>query len=31
MKPEIWTAVYAAIVATAAFVLNFRTWLEKRV
>jgi hypothetical protein len=31
MKPETWIAVYAAIVATAAFVLNFRTWFEKRV
>jgi hypothetical protein len=31
MKPETFIAVYAAVVATAAFVLNFRTWFEKRV
>ncbi|MCK1708576.1 MULTISPECIES: hypothetical protein [unclassified Bradyrhizobium] len=31
MKPETWIAVYAAIVATAAFALNFRTWFEKQV
>ncbi|MGX9431789.1 hypothetical protein [Bradyrhizobium sp. LeoA1S1] len=31
MKPENWIAIYAAIVGTAAFVLNFRTWFEKRV
>ena len=30
-KAETWIAVYAAIVATAAFFLNFRTWFEKRV
>lgn len=31
MRSETWIAVYAAIVATAAFVLNFRTWFEKQV
>jgi hypothetical protein len=31
MRPETWIAVYAAIVATAAVVLNFRSWFEKRV
>jgi hypothetical protein len=31
MKPETWLAVYAAIVATAAVILNFRSWFEKRV
>jgi hypothetical protein len=31
MKPENWIAIYAAIVGTAAFILNFRTWFEKRV
>lgn len=31
MKSETWIAIYAAVVATSAFVLNFRTWFEKRV
>jgi hypothetical protein len=31
MKPEMWIAIYAAVVATSAFALNFRTWFEKRV
>jgi len=31
MKPDNWVAIYAAIVGTAAFILNFRTWFEKRV
>ena len=31
MRPETWIAVYAAIVATAAVVLNFRSRFEKRV
>jgi hypothetical protein len=31
MKPEDWIAIYAAIVGTAALVLNFRAWFEKRV
>jgi hypothetical protein len=31
MKPENWIAIYAAIVGTAAFILNFRSWFEKRV
>jgi hypothetical protein len=26
-----WIAIYAAIVATAALLLNFRSWYEKRV
>jgi hypothetical protein len=30
MKPENWIAIYAAIVGTAAFILNFRSWFEKR-
>lgn len=31
MKPENWIAIYAAIVGTAALILNFRAWFEKRV
>jgi hypothetical protein len=31
MKPENLIAVYAAIVGTAALLLNFRTWFEKQV
>lgn len=31
MKPENWIAIYAAIVGTAAFILNWRSWVEKRV
>ena len=31
VKTELWIAVYAAIAATAAFALNFRTWFEKQV
>ncbi|MET4042082.1 tetratricopeptide repeat protein [Bradyrhizobium sp. RT6a] len=31
MKSETWLAVYAAVVATAAFGLNFRAWFEKLV
>jgi hypothetical protein len=30
LKPENWIAIYAAVVGTAAFFLNFRTWFEKR-
>jgi hypothetical protein len=31
MKPENLIAIYAAIVGTAALILNFRAWFEKRV
>src|SRR5687767_12101587 len=30
MKSEGWLAIYAAIVATSALLLNFRNWLEAR-
>jgi hypothetical protein len=30
MKSEAWIAIYAAIVATSALLLNFRNWLEAR-
>ncbi|MBS4082945.1 MAG: hypothetical protein KGZ73_05295 [Rhizobiales bacterium] len=30
MKPEAWIAIYAAIVATSALLLNFRNWLDSR-
>lgn len=30
MKAEAWIAIYAAIVATSALLLNFRTWLDSR-
>jgi hypothetical protein len=28
MKPEIWVSIYAAIVGTAALLLNFKNWLD---
>jgi hypothetical protein len=28
MNSESWIAIYAAIVATSALLLNFRSWLE---
>jgi hypothetical protein len=28
MKPEAWIAIYAAVVATSALLLNFRSWFE---
>ncbi|MGY4369221.1 hypothetical protein ACVW1A_005286 [Bradyrhizobium sp. LB1.3] len=31
MKPDNWVAIYAAIVGTAALILNFRAWFEKQV
>src|SRR5690349_5785957 len=31
MKPEHWISIYAAVVATTAFFLNFRTWFESGV
>ena len=31
MKPETWISIYAAVVATSAFFLNFRSWYEKGV
>lgn len=31
MKPEAWIAIYAAIVATSALLLNFKTWLDSGV
>jgi hypothetical protein len=30
MKPEAWIAIYAAVVATSALLLNFRSWLDSR-
>jgi hypothetical protein len=30
MRPETWIAIYAAIVATSALLLNFRNWLDAR-
>jgi len=31
MKPEAWIAIYAAVVATSALLLNFKTWLDSGV
>ena len=28
MKPEIWVAIYAAIVGSCALLLNFKSWLD---
>jgi hypothetical protein len=28
--PKTWVAIYAAIVATSALLLNLRTWIESR-
>lgn len=30
MKSEAWIAIYAAVVATSALLLNFRSWLDSR-
>jgi len=27
MKPEIWVAIYAAIVGSCALLLNFKSWI----
>jgi hypothetical protein len=31
MKPETWIAIYAAVVATSALLLNFKTWFDSGV
>jgi hypothetical protein len=31
MKPETWIAIYAAIIGTSAFLLNFKAWFDSGV
>ena len=31
MKPEAWVAIYAAVVATSALLLNFKSWMDSGV
>jgi hypothetical protein len=31
MKPEIWVSIYAAIIGTSAFFLNFKAWFDSGV
>lgn len=31
MKPEVWVAIYAAVVGSCALLLNFKTWLDSGV